>query len=137
PPLDAFQPDDEIKRNLRIMDRNEYFMAAPKEFRETWARLRDDVVRDAIGPILIRRFAPDIREKYASLFRPELADKIMADGLVSSDGRIMARGPGYKLNPHSDSAQFAVTCLLYFTRADDPESGALCLFRPERRPELR
>ena len=62
---------------------------------------------------------------------------IMAGGLVASEGRIMARKPGYKLNPHSDSAQYAVTCLLYFTNADDVGSGALCLYRPEQRPELR
>jgi len=137
PPLDAFQPDDDVKSNLRIMDSNQYFAAAPEQFRKTWTRLRDDVIRDTIAPILVRRLKADILEKYASLFSPELADEIMAGGLVSSDGRIMARKPGYKLNPHSDSAQYAVTCLLYFTSADDADTGALCLFRPERRPELR
>jgi hypothetical protein len=137
PPLDAFQPDDDVKSNLRIMDSNQYFAAAPEPFRKTWTQLRDDVLRSTIAPILVRRLEADIRDKYASLFSPELADEIMADGLVSSDGRIMARKPGYKLNPHSDSAQYAVTCLLYFTSADDADTGALCLFRPERRPELR
>jgi hypothetical protein len=137
PPLAAFQPDDDVKSNLRIMDSNKYFAAAPEGFRRTWTILRDDVMRGTVAPILARRLEAAIREKYASLFSPALADEIMADGLISSDGRIMARKPGYKLNPHSDSAQYAVTCLLYFTSADDAESGALCLFRPERRPELR
>jgi hypothetical protein len=49
----------------------------------------------------------------------------------------MLRKPGYKLGPHTDSAMYAITCLLYFTGADEESSGALCLFRPERRPELK
>ena len=137
PPLDAFQPDDHIKANLRIMERNSYFEAAPEGFKSTWRRLRDEVVAETIGPILARRLEPEIRQKYTSLFSAELAEEIMAGGLAASDGRIMARKPGYNLKPHSDSAQYAVTCLLYFTQGDDADSGALCLYRPEHRPELR
>jgi len=137
PPLEFFQPDDHIKANLRIMERNDYFEAAPERFKTIWRQLRDDVLRETIAPILARRLEPDIRQKYASLFSAELADEIMAGGLVASDGRIMARKPGYNLRPHSDSAQYAVTCLLYFSSADDADSGALCLYRPEHRPELR
>ena len=65
------------------------------------------------------------------------ANEVMSGGLVSNPGRIMARKPGYNLRPHSDSAHFAVTCLLYFTSAGEVNSGALCLYRPEREPELR
>jgi hypothetical protein len=137
PPLESFQPDDHIKANLRIMERNRYFEAAPEGFKETWRCLRDEILRDTIAPILVRRLESEIREKYAFLFSSELADEIMAGGLMASDGRIMARKPGYKLHPHSDSAQYAVTCLLYFTNADDADTGALCLYRPEHRPELR
>ena len=78
----------------------------------------------------------DIREKFASLFSPEIADEVFVNGLVSKSGRIMARMPGYDLGPHTDPAHFAVTCLLYFTNADDADTGALCFYRPERRPEL-
>ena len=137
PPLESFQPDDHIKANLRIMERNDYFEAAPEGFKATWRRLRDDILRETIAPILVKRLEPEIRQKYASLFSAELADEIMAGGLVASDGRIMARKPGYNLRPHSDSAQYAVTCLLYFSSGDDADSGALCLYRPEHRPELR
>jgi hypothetical protein len=137
PTLDSFQPDDAVKANLRLMESNSYFEAAPEGFKATWRRMRDEVIRETIAPILVRRLEAEIREKYAFLFSSELADEIMAEGLVSSDGRIMARKPGYKLNPHSDSAQYAVTCLLYFTSGEDEGSGALCLYRPEHRPELR
>jgi len=84
-----------------------------------------------------RRLQDDILAKYAELFTPEIANEVMSGGLVSNPGRIMARKPGYNLRPHSDSAHFAVTCLLYFTSAGEVNSGALCLYRPEREPELR
>jgi hypothetical protein len=136
PPPEAFQPDDQVKSNLRIMDSNTYFAAAPEAFRTTWTTLRDEVLRATVAPILIRRLKADIRDKFASLFSPEIANEVMASGFVSSDGRIMARRPGYDLKPHSDPAHYAVTCLLYFTNADDAAAGALCLYRPQRRPDL-
>jgi hypothetical protein len=137
PPVEDFQPDDHIKSNLRIEDRNKWFAAAPEEFRTAWAELRDAVIRDVVCPVLAGRFDDDIRAKFAELFTPEIADEVMQGGLVSNPGRIMARKPGYNLRPHSDSAHFAVTCLLYFTSADEVGAGALCLYRPERSPELR
>jgi hypothetical protein len=137
PAVADFQPDDDIKSNLRIEDRNKYFARAPEEFRGVWGRLRDEVIQDVVAPVLVRRLEDEIRAKYAELFTPVIADDVMAGGLVSNPGRIMARKPGYNLRPHSDSAHFAVTCLLYFTSAGEVNSGALCLYRPEREPELR
>ena len=112
PPVADFQPDDDIKSNLRIEDRNKYFARAPEEFRAVWGRLRDEVIQEVVAPVLTRRLEDDIRAKYAELFTPELAGGVMTGGLVSNPGRIMARKPGYNLRPHSDSAHFAVTCLL-------------------------
>jgi hypothetical protein len=137
PPVADFQPDDDIKSNLRIEDRNKYFARAPEAFRSVWGRLRDEVIQDVVAPVLARRLENEIRAKYAELFTTEIADEVLAGGLVSNPGRIMARKPGYNLRPHSDSAHFAVTCLLYFTSAGEVNSGAPCLYRPEREPELR
>ena len=79
-----------------------------------------------------------MREKFADLFSPEIADEVMEGGLVSSAGRIMLRKPGYKLGPHTDSAMYADHAASSTSReADEESSGALCLFRPERRPELK
>ena len=61
--------------------------------------------------------SPPVHDKFADLFSPEIADEVMGGGLVSSAGRIMLRKPGYKLGPHTDSAMYAITCLLYFTEA--------------------
>src|SRR5262249_4361536 len=46
PPVADFQPDDDVKANLRITDRNQYFARAPEVFRSAWTKLRDDVFRD-------------------------------------------------------------------------------------------
>jgi hypothetical protein len=138
PPLEKFdQSPYGIKADLPLGEHNKVFVAAPEEFKSVWRQWRDEILRGTIAPILVRRLELEIREKYAELLSPELADRIMAEGLVSADGRIMSRKPGYVLKAHTDSAHFAITCLLYFTQAEDQLSGALCLFRPERRPKLK
>jgi hypothetical protein len=137
PPVEQFEPSkSRLKSDLPLGEKNAYFRAAPEPFKAVWRKLRDEVLRIGIAPVLASRLEQELREKYADVFSPELADEIMAGGLVSSDGRIMARRPGYHLKPHLDSAHFGITLLLYFTAADDESSGALCLFRPERTPEM-
>jgi hypothetical protein len=137
PPLETFeQSKNGIKADMPLDEDDPHFAAAPADFRAAWSVLRDDLLRGTIAPVLRQRLEGEIREKYADLFSAELAERIMADGLDASPGRIMARRPGYDLRPHTDPAHFAVTCLLYFTAARDEASGALCLFRPERTPEL-
>jgi hypothetical protein len=134
PSFDAELSQKGIKANLSL---ETDFDEAPEEFRAAWGRLRDEIVPAAIVDVLARRLEDEIREKYAEVYSPEIADEIMAGGLVSTDGRIMLRKPGYTLQAHTDPARFAVTCLLYFTSAGDDSSGALCFFEPERTPEVR
>jgi hypothetical protein len=137
PPMEQFEPSTRgLKFDLPLGDTNSYFAATSESFKAPWQQLRDGIYRAHVAPVLVSRLEQQLREKYADVFSPELADEIMAGGLVSSDGRIMARRPGYHLKPHLDSAHFGITLLLYFTAADDESSGALCLFRPERMPEL-
>ena len=138
PPIEYFkQAKNGRKADLPIIATNKTYLETPEDFRATWGRLRDDVLHDTVAPVLAERLRDDVRGKFADLFSPEIADEVMGSDLVSSAGRIMLRKPGYKLGPHTDSAMYAITCLLYFTEADEESSGALCLFRPERRPELR
>lgn len=137
PPVEVFEPSKSgLKFDLRLREKNPYFQATPEEFKAPWRQLRDEVYRTVIAPLLVSRLEHELREKYADVFSPELGDEIMARGLVSSDGQILARAPGYHLKPHLDSAHFGITLLLYFTTAADESSGALCLFRPERTPEM-
>jgi len=48
-----------------------------------------------------------------------------------TDGRLMVRYPGYELQPHLDSAHFAITCLYYIGGG-----GQLCLYKTHR-PSLQ
>lgn len=133
PPLSAFS-EKGVRANLYL---ERYFDRAPETFRAAWGRLRDEILRGPMAEVLARRLESEIREQYAAVYSPEIAEEIMAGGLEIPDGRLMLRKPGYTLRPHTDPARFAVTCLLYFTRAGDDSSGALCLFTPERTPEVR
>jgi hypothetical protein len=138
PPLEYFkQAKNGRKADLPVIATNKTFLETPEDFRATWGRLRDDVVHDTVAPVLAERLRDDVHDKFADLFSTEIADEVMGSDLVSSAGRIMLRKPGYKLGPHTDSAMYAITCLLYFTEAEQEESGALCLFRPERSPTLK
>jgi hypothetical protein len=120
PPVEVFEPSKSgLKFDLRLRERNPYFQAAPEEFKVPWRQLRDEVYRTVLAPLLVSRLEHELREKYADVFSPELGDEIMARGLVSSDGQILARAPGYHLKPHLDSAHFGITLLLYFTTAAD------------------
>jgi hypothetical protein len=133
PPLSTFSGEG-VRANLQL---ERYFDRAPEEFRAVWGELRDELLRGSLGEVLIQRLENEIREHYAAVYSGEIADEIIAGGLEIPDGRLMLRKPGYTLKPHTDPARFAVTCLLYFTSAGDDSSGALCLFEPERTPEVR
>ena len=132
PPFTEFT-EKGVRANLHL---EKYLGRAPDHFRATWGRFRDEIVRGPLAEVLTRRFEDEIREKFATLYSAEIADEIMSGGLEIADGRIMLRKPGYTLKPHTDPAHFALTYLLYFTSADEDSSGALCLFQPERTPEL-
>ena len=138
PPLEYFRAaKSETKLDLDIAELDEHFSRAPQGSQAAWLEARDGLFRDTVAPILARRLEDGIRHSYAYVFGEEVADELLDSGLAPTQGRIMCRKPGYKLRPHSDSAHFAVTCLLYFSSARDLDTGALSLYRPERTPELR
>jgi hypothetical protein len=135
PPISEFEVNQKgLRANLFL---EKHLERGSEPFRAAWGRLRDEIIRGPLTEVLVRRLGPEIREKYAEVYSPEIADEIMDAGLVIPDGRVMLRNPGYTLKPHTDPTRFAVTCLFYFTTASDDSSGALCLFEPERTPEVR
>jgi hypothetical protein len=136
-PAERYFDGNKKKLDLDTADANEHFRAAPERTQAVWRAVRDAIFRDAVTPILARRFADGLREKYEFLFGPEIASEVLARGFTSTPGRIQGRRPGYDLKPHLDSAHFGITCLLYFSTSGADDSGALCLFRPEREPEVR
>lgn len=137
PPLEYFNHGkNDTKADLDITAKSAEFMAAPAETQELWGAARTQLFAETIGPILARRLADDVRGKYEFLLGEQLANEVLEAGLTTTNGRIMCRRPGYTLHPHTDPAQFAITCLLYFSSAGDVDSGALSLYRPARAPEL-
>lgn len=138
PPLEYFKAAKSgTKFDLDIQEEDEYFANAPEASQAAWLEARDGIFRDTVAPVLAHRLGEGIRRSYGHVFGDEVAGELIDSGFTSTRGRIMARKPGYKLRPHSDSAHFAVTCLLYFSSARDTDTGALSLYRPERTPELR
>jgi hypothetical protein len=125
------------KLDLDVVESSAEFGRLSERDQQQWRGARDAVIRETVAPILARRFEPWLREKYEWLLGAELAAEFVDRGLTSTNGRVMGRRPGYKLDPHLDSAHFGVTCLLYFTSAADADSGALCLYRPTRELEVK
>lgn len=116
PPAEYFkQGKSGTKLDLDVNDRGDEFLAAPGATQDAWRVARDQIFRDAVTPSLVERFGGTLQTKYEWLFGPEIAAEVIAGGFKSSNGRIMGRRPGYALDPHLDSAQFAVTCLWYLS----------------------
>jgi hypothetical protein len=138
PAPEYFKSIGKTKLDLDMVDADPYFAASPEETREVWSLVRDAVFRETIAPIVGRRLHDGLLAKYEFLFGPEIANELLARGVTSTDGRLQGRRPGYDLKPHLDSQHFGVTCLLYFSSsAAEGASGALCLFKPDRDPEVR
>lgn len=136
PGVEAFDvKGNGTKLELDIIESGPAFVALPQERREALLELRQ-LLRNT-APNLAGTFAPALRAKYEWLLGPELARETLAAGWTTTNGRVMGRAPGYKLDPHLDSAQQGMTCLLYLTDAPTPEEGALGLYRPEKPLEVR
>lgn len=132
PPVAAFDVKGRgLKLELDVVEEGRAFAALTEPSRAALLALRESI-RNAIAPVLIDRFRAPILEKYTWLLGEPVASEVLAAGLTTTNGRIMGRAPGYRLDAHLDSAHFAVTCLLYFSTVETPEAGALCLYRPER-----
>ena len=135
PAVEAFDvKGNGIKLELDIVETASAFAALPPERREVLLELRQ-LLRDTAAD-LAGLFADALRAKYVWLLGEELAREVLAAGWTTTSGRVMGRAPGYRLDPHLDSAQQGMTCLLYLTDAPTPEDGALGLYRPEKPLEV-
>lgn len=123
-----------IKLELDIVETARAFSVLPQEQREILLELRQ-LLRNTAGD-LAGTFAGALREKYVWLLGEDLASEVLAAGWTTTNGRVMGRAPGYRLDPHLDSAQQGMTCLLYLTDAPTPEDGALGLYSPEKPLEV-
>jgi hypothetical protein len=136
PPPEAFELRGKgLKLELDVTESATAFEALGKLQQASLLGLRQ-AVRDAAAGI-VERFATPLRQKYVWLLGESIAAEVLGTGWTTTDGRVMGRAPGYRLKPHTDSAHYGVTCLLYLSDALTPQEGALALYRPARIPEVR
>ena len=135
PPVEAFDlKGNGAKLELDIVETGPAFSALPQERREVLLELRQllrDTAEDLAGT-----FAEALCAKYVWLLGEQLAREVLTKGWTTTNGRVMGRAPGYRLDPHLDSAQQGMTCLFYLTDAPTPEDGALGLYRAEKPLEV-
>jgi len=135
PPVEAFDlKGNGAKLELDIVETGPAFAALPQECREVLLELRQllrDTAEDLAGT-----FAEALCAKYVWLLGEQLAREVLTKGWTTTNGRVMGRAPGYRLDPHLDSAQQGMTCLFYLTDAPTPEDGALGLYRAEKPLEV-
>ena len=135
PPVEAFDlKGNGSKLELDIVEKGPAFTTLPADRQNVLLELRQTLRDTALGLAAI--FGDALQEKYEWLLGQELTREALADGWTTTNGRVMGRAPGYKLDPHLDSAQQGMTCLLYLTDAPTPEDGALGLYRPVRPLEV-
>ena len=136
PPPQAFELRGKgLKLELDVIEGTAVFDALDSPQQGSLLALRHGV-RDA-APRIAERFAASLRDKYVWLLGETIAADVLAAGWTTTDGRVMGRAPGYRLQPHTDSAHYGATCLFYLSDALTPDDGALGLYRPARIPEVR
>jgi hypothetical protein len=136
PPPEAFELKGKgLKLELDVIEGTAAFEALDPSQQDSLLALRQGV-RDAAARI-VERFAASLRDKYLWLLGETIAAEVLAGGWTTTDGRVMGRAPGYRLQPHTDSAHYGATCLFYLSDAPTPEDGALALYRPAVIPEVR
>jgi hypothetical protein len=136
PPPEAFESRGKgLKLELDVIEGTAAFDALDGSQQKSLLALRQQV-RDAAARIA-ERFEASLRDKYVWLLGETIAADVLAAGWTTTDGRVMGRGRGYRLQPHTDSAHYGATCLFYLSDAPTAEDGALGLYRPARMPEVR
>lgn len=145
PPQEAFRAN-KTRKKLDLVLREDpgdemtgRFSELPACIRDVWNFFVHVANRRVVGPWLAGLFAEEIRARLALLLPLYRAGKcgFTASGLdaggfhQSNSGRLMMRGKGYVLLPHTDAAQFLVTALHYLAHGDDEEYGTT-LYRAER-----
>jgi hypothetical protein len=117
PPIELFGDKPLNKQQLKIP-----FTLAPAYSRQVWHFFINSVVPRALKPALLDKFRQPLEEWIAANW-PTLAHEPFAPPMefMTGDGRIMLRGPGYRIRPHRDPKWGFLTCILYLARPGDDE----------------
>ena len=132
PPRVFFSQRDNEKQNLKLS----MLDIAPAWTFETLAFIENALIPRMMVPVLLRKFAPHIREFYLREYGPERGPALAAIPHQATGGRLMLRRPGYHLDPHLDPKRVVFTCLLYFARPGDSEAFGTTFYRMNGTPTI-
>jgi len=132
PPRVFFSQRDNEKQNLKLS----MLDIAPAWTFETLAFIENMLIPRMMVPVLLRKFAPHIREFYLREYGPERGPALAAIPHQATGGRLMLRRPGYHLDPHLDPKRVVFTCLLYFARPGDSEAFGTTFYRMNGTPTI-
>lgn len=128
PPSELFSDRPLNKRQMNVP-----FHLAPAYSRAVWGHMARQVIPRAIMPAVVDKFREPLLDWLGATLGT--TDPKVLEGMVSSDGRILLRGPGYYIRPHRDPKWGFLTTLLYLARPTDDESMGTQLFSVDEDPE--
>jgi hypothetical protein len=120
PPLELFSDRPTNKQQLTVP-----LHLAPTYSRRVWQHLTDVVIPNFVTPAILDRFRK-VLDDWIALNWPEVPAATVE--LKSSDGRIMLRRRGYRIQPHRDPKWAFITGILYLARRDDSEAWGTQLY---------
>lgn len=132
PPVELFADRPLNKRQLPVP-----FVIGPGYSRRVWRFMAETVAPEMILPAVIERFKEPLSEWLMRSF-PSLGNDPLANVTLScSDGRILLRGPGYRIPPHRDPKWGFITCLMYLVRPGDDERWGTQLYTVDADDEAK
>jgi hypothetical protein len=117
PPYELFADKPRNKQQLKVP-----LAYGPAYSRAVWKFLVDVALERSFQPAVVEKFREPLGEWIAREW-PQLASDPLGTPmeLHSTDGRILLRGRGYRIQPHRDPKWGFITVLLYLTRRGDSE----------------
>ena len=127
PPVELFGDRPVNKQQLAVP-----FGLAPSYSRRVWRFMAKRVVETMLLPAVAEKFRHPFLAWLHQSF-PRFDESSLASiPLVSSDGRILLRRPGYYIRPHRDPKWGMITCLFYLARPGDDERWGTELYAVEQ-----
>jgi hypothetical protein len=127
PPVELFADRPFNKQHLTVP-----LTVAPRYSRHVWKFMAHVVNRTAMQPAILEKFRQPLSE-WIALNWPSLADDPLGPPVEfkTGVGRILARGRGYKIQPHRDPKWGFITVIVYLAKPDDDEAWGTQLYEVE------
>src|SRR5262249_27801335 len=117
PPYELFADRPRNKQQLKVP-----LAYGPAYSRAVWKFLVDVALERSFQAVVVEKFRKPLGEWIAREWPPLASDPLGPPmQLHSTDGRILLRGRGYRIQPHRDPKWGFVTVLLYLARRGDSE----------------